>query len=455
MLGFETIGNATLILFDGKPVLATDPWLSGSAYFGSWSIGYDVPAEQVAHVKACKYIWYSHGHPDHLHSESLKELTGCEFLLPDHAGKRIFNDFQGLGLRVRILPDRQWLQISKHIRIMCISDYHQDAILLVDVGGRLIINANDTAPAGHLRFIRAVGREFSDRILMKAFGFGDIDMINLFDQDGSRIEPIPPKLREHGALARQIEFWGRSYGATKIVPFSSFHAYQRADSVWAAEHAAPLSKFYESGTQLCDIDLTDPFIRYDAVKGYHGTLLVTALDIVPKDPCEFGDDWSECLDAADKMKVGAYFQRIEVLRDLLDFIAVKVGGDVMNVELSSRNAGRALQFEVPRNSLMTAVEHGVFDDLLIGNFMRTTFLGPWRKRTLADVSPYIAKFGDNGRAYTKRELARYMREYDRRAPVDMFLHRVGKYSERTFRNFIGTNELALKYAKKAYLLLGR
>ena len=35
-LGFETIGNATLIAFDEGPVLATDPWISGSAYFGSW-----------------------------------------------------------------------------------------------------------------------------------------------------------------------------------------------------------------------------------------------------------------------------------------------------------------------------------------------------------------------------------------------------------------------------------
>src|SRR4051794_31492460 len=35
-LGFDTIGNATLIAYDGGPVLATDPWLDGPAYFGSW-----------------------------------------------------------------------------------------------------------------------------------------------------------------------------------------------------------------------------------------------------------------------------------------------------------------------------------------------------------------------------------------------------------------------------------
>ena len=33
--GFETIGNACLIFHDERPVLATDPWRIGPAYFGS------------------------------------------------------------------------------------------------------------------------------------------------------------------------------------------------------------------------------------------------------------------------------------------------------------------------------------------------------------------------------------------------------------------------------------
>ena len=51
-LGFETIGNACLIFHDGGPVLATDPWLFGSAYFGSWILSHEVPAEQQQHVRA-------------------------------------------------------------------------------------------------------------------------------------------------------------------------------------------------------------------------------------------------------------------------------------------------------------------------------------------------------------------------------------------------------------------
>ena len=63
-LGFETIGNATLICFDYNPILVTDPWIKGSAYFGSWVLSHEIPEEQMRSIHATEYIWLSHGHPD-------------------------------------------------------------------------------------------------------------------------------------------------------------------------------------------------------------------------------------------------------------------------------------------------------------------------------------------------------------------------------------------------------
>ena len=37
MIGFETIGNATVTVFDDIPILTTDPWIYGKPYFGSWT----------------------------------------------------------------------------------------------------------------------------------------------------------------------------------------------------------------------------------------------------------------------------------------------------------------------------------------------------------------------------------------------------------------------------------
>lgn len=50
-LGFETIGNATLICHDRRPVLVTDPWIKGSAYFGSWGLSHQIPDEQMHSIE--------------------------------------------------------------------------------------------------------------------------------------------------------------------------------------------------------------------------------------------------------------------------------------------------------------------------------------------------------------------------------------------------------------------
>ena len=45
MIGISTIGNATLIAYDKKPILATDPWFGDTdpAYFGSWVSSHAFP----------------------------------------------------------------------------------------------------------------------------------------------------------------------------------------------------------------------------------------------------------------------------------------------------------------------------------------------------------------------------------------------------------------------------
>jgi hypothetical protein len=82
---------------------------------------------------------------------------------------------------------------------------------------------------------------------------------------------------------------------------------------------------------------------------------------------------------------------------------------------------------------MTAVEHGVFDDLLLGNYMRTTFHGAWDEPSLYPwFCPYVAKYGDNGGAYNEAELARYFSEYRDRAPLEQAYHGVTRWLRDTF-----------------------
>src|SRR5439155_186714 len=153
-LGFETIGNATLICHDQGPLLVTDPWISGDAYFGSWTFSHEIPEEQMDAIQKAKYVWISHGHPDHLSARSLKVLRDKVILLPDQVGHRIYDSLKESGYNVQILPDRAWTSLSDNVRVLCIADYNQDAILLVDMAGRLLVDLNDANDRGWGVFVR-------------------------------------------------------------------------------------------------------------------------------------------------------------------------------------------------------------------------------------------------------------------------------------------------------------
>src|SRR5512141_3262918 len=188
-LAFETVGNATLIAHDRTPVLATDPWLFGSAYFGSWILTHEIPPEQLASIRACPYVWISHGHPDHLSMPSLETLKDASILLPDHVGGRIRESLENDGYRVRVLPDREWVPLSPRVKVLSIADVYQDAVLLVDLDGTLVINANDCNDHGWSPLVRREARRAKDSFLLALSGYGDADMLNYFDADGNRIPP--------------------------------------------------------------------------------------------------------------------------------------------------------------------------------------------------------------------------------------------------------------------------
>ena len=107
-----------------------------------------------------------------------------------------------------------------------------------------------------------------------------------------------------------------------------------------------------------------------------------------------------------------------------------------------------ITFKVPRCSLMTAVEYQVFDDLLIGNFMKTTLHGG--AKLYPHFTPLVAKYSDNGGANTRRQVAAYFLEYFRRAPVNMILDLVEIKSEDIFRKIVPAGSKPYKSVQALY-----
>ncbi len=461
MVGFETIGNATVTCIDDRPVLTTDPWIAGEPYFGSWTMPYEIPGDALEHVMQAEYMWLSHGHPDHVNPASLDRLAGKKILLPDHVGGRMERDLRELGFQVQVMPDRQWLPLSRRIRAMCVSDYHQDAILLIDIDGTLVVNLNDAVERGWGRFVRGIIRGYRRSFLLKLFGYGDVDMINIHTEDGTRLLPQPPtespESRQYwdGYLEEKVRFWTRYFGTTHFIPFSIFHAYQRADSVWARPYTTPLATLEALRPPGCEA--VPAFVRYQS--GDLTRLSPRPLEVPVRDPKEFDDDWSVPLEKDDLQAVTSYFQDIEHLHGKVDFVRFRVGGREHHIDLGKgKRPRRGLTFELPRGSLMSAVKWQVFDDVLIGNYMRTTVHGDWGSALAPNIlyrhfTPWVVRYADNAQVKTREALRDYMATYRRRAPVDYLMHKLAHEGVQKLRSLVKPGSPLFRHSTRMYSFL--
>ena len=112
------------------------------------------------------------------------------------------------------------------------------------------------------------------------------------------------------------------------------------------------------------------------------------------------------------------------------------------MKLSNRKEG--IIFETPRNSLMAAVKYNIFDDVLIGNFMKTKLVNV--ESLTPDFSPYVTKYGDNGNARTKKELENYF-DYYRLNSANYWMDYLRIKSEQIIRKSLKDHKNLYKFAK--------
>ena len=448
MLGFDSIGSAILIAYDGVPVLTTDAWINDDAYFGSWGHDYAIPAEQMDAIKRAKYHWFSHGHPDHLNVASLPMLSGGQFLLSDHYGTRVQRDLEAMGYKVRVLKDHEWVQLSPRIKVYSIANKNQDSILLIDVGGTLIVNTNDSPDYGAAWHVRRIAKNYKSVFFCALHGWGGADMLNLYTPDGRK---LTDPLQKRRPIAPRAQRAAMIHGANYSIPFSGFHIYQREDSVWANSLIPELDD-YQSDALSSAPQVVPAFVRVNAENGEIRPINPPRNQHLVKKPEEFGDNWSDPLTREDAAKIDAYFRARHHLAKKFGFIEVKFGGKSHTVDLNPSLRSRGISFEAPRASFMTCMEYEIFDDLLIGNFMKTTLHGV--EGLYPDFSPYVAKYGDNGGAKSNAELSRYFLHYYLRDPLAATLKSLSTGSEQIVRALLPDNSSLFKTAKEFYYRMG-
>ena len=452
MIGFETIGNATAIFYDDKPILATDPWIDGAAYFGSWGLSHEIPKEQLSAIETCSYIWLSHGHPDHINTDSLEmeTLKNKTFLVADHYGDRIANDLKKNGKKVKILKSKKWVNLTKNIKIMTIADYNQDSILLIQIGNDLVCNLNDSSDRGWGSFVKKIASNFKNSFLLRISGYGDATMINYRTEDGNKVLPSFLETNKKTGVGALLQQSAKEFGTNYVIPFSSLHRYQREDSAWANKYVAEIHD-YKIGFTDKNIVLTDPFIRWDCSLQTYENINPETRDKIIYKPEDFGDSWIDDLSKEDKKNIEIYFKKKITLADKVGFVRFKVGKSEYVVNINKKNK-LGFTFEVPRSSLMKVIEYEIFDDILIGNYAKLTVHNEPKniKNEPIQFLKIPLLYGDQSKIYSKDDLNLYMEYYSKMFPLIFLKENMLENTEQVLRKFVNPSTTIYNFGKKIY-----
>ena len=427
-VNFETIGNATLIVSENeRTLLCTDPWFDKDpAYFGSWSLSHKFPEQQRSKCENSKFIFISHFHPDHLNLASLRHCKKSTIILAQHFGSRVENELRRVGFDVISLPSRKWINIGEKTKIMIFNNELQDSALLVELTDNrgqksLILNLNDTGGYGFEKEIASISKKYKNSFYLQLHCWGDADMINLFDKYWER---IPPAAARKFPVGRDIKSGMKRFNCNVAIPFSCHHQYQRRDSVWANKFVTPVELMSQGFTQDKQHTLLPAFQNIELKDNKFLASDLNPEKVIIESPIHesnFGDNWNSLLTKKQINECRDYFCEISSLFKNFKSIILDVGG-VQNEMLKYGKGKATIKFKVPRSSLMKSIRREIFDDLLIGNFMKTQIINGDDLYN-PDFTLSVAKYSDNGKVKAEEELKKYFNYYNthRKIKDNLFL----------------------------------
>lgn len=251
----KTLGHATLLLYEnGKPLIATDPWLIGSAYWRSWWLEKYPTDEEFNEVKQVEHLYLTHSHPDHFHYPTIRKIGKKSTLHPRFPRYDVTEFMESEGFPVKILEPWQWYKLGNKVTIASIPVPIDDSILIIDTPNAYIANLNDSVPRMNLlkQIRRAMFTEDKPVIMLKSYSPASIAAA--IYRKGIHTQMKTKK--DYTEVAMKL---ADNLGAQYFVPFASQAFFSREDSKWANDYKVTYENLKEFWTNK-NVRLCEPFV---------------------------------------------------------------------------------------------------------------------------------------------------------------------------------------------------
>jgi UDP-MurNAc hydroxylase len=141
------VNHASFVVQEGSTALICDPWLDGSVFNNGWNL-LSQTRWQYEDFRRLTHIYFSHEHPDHFFPPNIQKIpqdarSGIEVIFQATKDHKVIEYCKKLGFKTRELQPFEWTDLGNSMRVMCGPFPPYDSWLLIDAGGKKILNLND------------------------------------------------------------------------------------------------------------------------------------------------------------------------------------------------------------------------------------------------------------------------------------------------------------------------
>jgi hypothetical protein len=161
MIQLQYLAHSSFLITCGKTKLVLDPWLKGPAYYKQWFL-WPLPACEPEDLDV-DAILISHGHEDHLHSQTLRKIPKqAEVIFPFQwrAGIKPFLNSMGFNKVTEAVSFRTYN--VNDVKVTYIG-FSLESVVIIEYKNEVIININDALNSNHENAVDFILKEIQER----------------------------------------------------------------------------------------------------------------------------------------------------------------------------------------------------------------------------------------------------------------------------------------------------